>query len=249
MKKIVLTSVAIFASAMLVHAQGYISLGASIKGTVQTNGTSIGEGSGSASFTTGPGYDVEVLDMTSNSWTALTPSQQSGADNLLQNPNDVSLWTDSGISGSVGQGTSAGEITTETGGTAGASAANWALPPGPTYNTAANVDYYVVVGWSVNEGPTWAQVASALNGGTLGAGWFGSSVVAFNYAGNPTVSLNAVSAWGSSTVTGLAGSGFANGDVAGDLVLTPVTTVPEPGASVLACLGGLSMLFLRRRKN
>jgi len=253
MKKLVLTSIAIFAGAMLVHAQGYVALTATVKGTVQTNGTSIGEGSGSASASIGGAYDVEILDMTSNSWASLSPSQQAGADNLLQNPSDVSLWTDSGLSGTTAQGTTAGEVSVATGGGSGATAANWSSPTGSSYNTAANADYYLIVGWSANEGLSWTQVASALNSGLpvsgANGGWFGETVVAWNYAGNPGNSLNAVNAWSGSGATSTTGTGLPNGDAAGDLVLLPVTTVPEPASLVLAGLGGISMLLLRRRKS
>lgn len=244
MKKLVLTTMAVVAGAMLSHAQGSISLQGA-KGVVQTNGATLGLGSGNLS-TTALGYYFEVLDMSQSTYAGLTGSQSNGVANLFANGADASLWTDTGVSG-VNQTSSltAGGVIGE--GTAtGTSAANWGAPTGNVYATGT-IDYYVIVGWSSNEGTSWATVASELENNSwqiLGAGaWFGETAVGYNYSGGGPNTLNAVNVWGTSSASGLAGSGL--GGTNPELVLTPV---PEPTTLALAGLGGISMLFLRRRK-
>ena len=171
--------------------------------------------------------------------------QQAGAYNLALNQSDISLWTDSGISGgNASQATSAGGII-GSGGVTGAAAAQWAAPTGPSYTSAA-IDYYTVVGWSASLG-TWSTISAELNAGTLVTGlnqFFGQTGTAYNYSGGGPNTLPAVNAFLTSVQTGLAGSGMTSN--AGALVLSQV---PEPTTLALAGLGGLSMLFLRRRKS
>jgi len=245
MKKLVLTSVVALVGATLVHAQGTISLNQTQTGTVITNGTSIGGFTGNAAA----GYDYEILDMTSTSWNSLTGNQQTGADALLANPSDVSLWTDSGVSGAASSLTKGGIA--GLGGSAGTSASNWAAPtssntPGgdPTaYYTASGYDYYVVVGWSTSLGTTWSAVSSAL--ASASGGYFGMSSVFYNYAGGS--GLSAPNVFSPSAATQLPGSGTGTtGQVNPMITLLPV---PEPTTLALAGLGGISMLFLRRRKS
>lgn len=129
------------------------------------------------------------------------------------------------------------------GGVTGSTAANWAGPTGPTYASAPSYDYYVLVGWSANEGASWSTVSCEIQNSTLiNPGWFGESVVLYNYAGEAT--LNAPNVFSPSAFTGLAGSGYSGSNPA--LTLLPV---PEPATLALAGLGGVSMLFLRRRKS
>lgn len=248
MKKLVLTSIAALAGATLVHAQGTISLQEAQAGTVITNGTAIGGGTGNAAS----GYDYEILDMTSASWAGLSGNQQTGADSLLANPSDVSLWTDSGVSGAAASLTKGGIVGLGTG--AGTSAANWAAPtssntPGgdPTaYYTAAGYDYYVVVGWSTSLGTTWSAVSSALASAT--SGYFGMSSVFYNYGGGS--GLSAPNVFSPAATTQLPGSGTGTtGQVNPEITLMAITVVPEPTTLALAGLGGISMLFLRRRKS
>jgi hypothetical protein len=244
MKKLVLTSLAVVASAVLVHAQGLVSLAATVKGVVDTNGASIGEGTGAATGL--DAYYFELLDMTASQWAGLSGSQQTGADNLLANPSDLSLWSDSGISGNTsGLGTQAGEITA-LGGSAGTTAANWGAPTGSSYSTGPT-DYYMIVGWSAGLGANWAAVAGAITNSSVGSsGWFGETAIYYNEAGGGPDTLPVVSVWGSSaSTTTLAGAGTPSGEVAGILQLMPV---PEPATLALAGFGGISMLFLRRRK-
>jgi hypothetical protein len=242
MKKIILTSLALITATLFTRAQGTISLQEG-KGTVITNGTSIGQGSGNAYAGKGS-YYYDVLDMTETSWASLTSAQQAGADNLLVNPADLSLWTDSGVTGS-----NTGSLTTGgingLGGATGSSAANWTAPTGSSYSSAGSYDYYIVVGWSANEGTSWSTVSSKIEDSTLASpGWFGESAVLYNYAGGGT--LTGPNVFSPSSFTTLSGSGAGNSPGLPELVLLPV---PEPATFALAGLGGLSLLFLRRRNN
>jgi len=215
--------------AVLAHAQGTITI-ASTVATVETNGVALAPAGGA-------GWSYEVLDMTSTAYLALTAQQQASAYNFLGSSAAFALWTDSTVSG-TGSGLHAGGIT----GAANAVASNWAAPAGATYATAPSYDYYTVLGWNTSAG-TWATISAALATGTLPAGtWFGQTTTpAYNYAGGGPSGLSAADTWGPSG-TGLAGSGGL--PTVGALVLS----IPEPTTLALAGLGGISMLFLRRRK-
>jgi hypothetical protein len=232
MKKIVLTSMAMALGAVLAHAQGTITISSTVE-TVETNGAALGAAGGT-------GWTYEVLDMTSTAYNALNGTQQTGLDNLLANESDFSLWTDSGVSG-IGQNLAshAGGINSS----GSATAANWAAPTSNSgYNTAASYDYYTVLGWNASLG-SWLTVSNDLSAGDLsaqGGNWFGQSGVAYNYAGG--AGLSPVDLFGPSG-TGLAGSGGL--PTVDAITLNPI---PEPTTLALAGLGGISMLFLRRRK-
>jgi hypothetical protein len=243
MKKLILATFALVAGVMLAHSQGLVSFQA-LKGTVITNGTAVGGGIGPVN---GAGqYHFELLDMTAAAWAGLSLAQQAGAENLWVNGGDIPLWTDSGISGVNGTGIAAGEVVA-LGGVPGTTAANWGAPTGSSFNTGS-IDYYTIMGWSANLGTGWSTVSTGLEDGTLPTAmspvYIGQTSIAYNYGGGGPDGLDVVNVWDSSAVTGLAGSGMPNGDVAGDLVLM---TMPEPTTLALVGLGGLSMLFLRRR--
>jgi len=234
MKKLVLTGLALVAGAALSYAQGTITMSVGTANEVQTNGTSLA-GAG------GTGWTYEVLDMSQAAYNGLTSGQQAGVYNLINNQSDFSLWTDAGVSG-TGNSLHAGGITSS----GAAATQNWAAPTGLTYSTGT-IDYYTILGWNASLG-TWATVQSELTAGTLGgSGWFGQSAVAYNYSGGGPNGLAAVNLFATTAQTQLAGSGGL--PAVGGIVLNSLTPVPEPATLALAGLGGISMLFLRRRKS
>jgi len=238
MKKLVLTGLVMVAGAFLAHSQGLVTIQEGTKNSAELYSNSVAV----AGSVSGASYIFELLDMTSAQYGSLTSGQLTGIDNLQQNPSDISLWTDSGISGTAGAGFTVGAIN-GLGAAAGTTAANWGAPTGTSYSTGPT-DYYIVVGWSSNLGANWQAVSTAL--GTATSGWFGETSVYFNEAGGGANNLSVVNVLGTSAATtGLAGGGTPSGDAAGILLLDPV---PEPTTLALAGLGGISMLFLRRRK-
>lgn len=242
MKKIVLTTLGLVMGAAFAHSQGLVSLSSTTKGTIITNGSSISQGTGNAGGVNN--FQYELLDITAANYAALTTPQSTGIASLLGTGNGqyVSLWTDSGLNGASGSLNNGGESTALAG---GQTAVNWAAP-GAAYATS---DYYAIVGWSSNEGTSWLSISNSIATGSwavTGVGsWFGESVVAFNSAGGGVNNLAVVNAWLGQGQTGIAGSGMNAGNPT--LTLTPIV-VPEPTTLALAGLGGISMLFLRRRK-
>jgi len=243
MKKLVLTSMAMVLGAVLAHAQGTITI-ASTVATAQTNNYS---GSGPATAAAGSAaWDYEVLDMSQAAWGGLSANQQTAAYGLsgLSGANltaAIGLWSDAAVSG-TGSALHAGGINSSANGVA----AGWAAPTGATYTTGT-VDYYTVLGWNSSAG-NWATILAALQAGTQNGGalWFGQTTTpAYNYSGGGPSGLPAVGLFGASG-TGLAGSGGL--PTVGALILGQAGTVPEPATLALAGLGGISMLFLRRRK-
>jgi hypothetical protein len=128
------------------------------------------------------------------------------------------------------------------GGNSGAAISGLALPTASNYSTAGR-DYFMFAGWSANLGSTWSDVsgklASGFDGNTIANAFFGVSIIGNSYAGG-AFSLQAPSLF----VTAAASTpvGFGTG------VVLYTVPVPEPSTFVLAGLGGLSLLMLRRRK-
>jgi len=234
MKKLILTSLALAASVTLGYSQGAITIANSSAGfLISTNGSSltIPEGTGAA----GTGAASYYYDVLATAYTG-TPGTSYAA-------LSSSLWTDTGVlaaNNSLTKGGVANPSTTT-------SAANtFGSPTGSTYSTATT-EYYVIVGWSANEGTTWATVKNELSTGIWttppGTGWFGVSPLAYNEAGgaNGLSTVNLLN--GGSAITGLAGSGLTGG-----FQLLPVVPSPEPTTIALGVMGGLSLLALRRKK-
>jgi hypothetical protein len=235
MKTLILTTLALAAGIALVHAQGTITI-SSTAATVYLNN---GETNGPATGASGA-YIFEVLDMTQGAWNGLSALQQNEAYNLMIDPQAISLWTDSGVSG-VNSTLHAGGINS----VGNAVAANWATPTGATYSTGT-IDYYSILGWSANLG-NWSTVSAGLENGTLfdtpeDFAFGQTTQVAYNYSGGGPDGLPSTDLWGLSG-TGLAGSG-------GLPTIDALTlyTTPEPATLALVSLGGISMIFLRRRK-
>jgi len=241
MKKLVLTTLALAVGGSLAFSQGIVDIVNNSAGITTNN---LSGGTGIAGGTSGS-WDYEVLDLTSTAYAALSASQQTNLTTMTAGVlSEFDLWTDSTVSG-ANTSLHAGGIN----GAASATAANWAAPAtGNSYGQGAGYDYYAIIGWSANEG-SWLTVSNVLAGASTWAvsgagnyGFFGVSSVVYNYAGNGG-SAPSVSLWGTSAATGLAGSGGLTTFSLNSIV------VPEPTTLALAGLGGLSMLFLRRRKS
>jgi hypothetical protein len=199
-------------------AQGLVAL-QDTSVTVSTNMTTVGGTVGPMGLAAG-NYKFELLFIAD-------PSGETTSIPTFT-PATLGSWTDSTLSGtnSGPAGPALGHITGEFGAT-GISVPGW---------LSGEEAFYVVLGWSANEG-TWAQVQVALNGGswlTTGpnGGLFGASSV--GYAMAATAPSPAMILFGSSP----------------GLINTPwqLTPVPEPSTIALAGLGGLSLLLFRRRK-
>lgn len=237
MKRLILTALALVAGIALAQAQGTITI-ASTAPTVYTNDFTH---SGPATGASGT-FIFEVLDMTQGAWGGLTSVQQAEAYDLFDYSQAVTLWTDSSVSG-INSTLHAGGINSS----GNATAANWAAPTSSAgYSTAPSYDFYTIVGWSANLG-NWSTVSAGLANGTLldtqETIAFGQTMqVAYNYAGGGPGALPSADLFGISP-TGLPGSGGLPTIDALTLIV-----VPEPATLALVGLGGLSMLFRRRRK-
>lgn len=239
MKKLILTAFAVVAGATFVHAQGILELNSGTVFNVTTNTGTFGN-------TTVPDapYGSIISGKTSTSGTAAfgfyytylfipTGVGTSGDLASLSTGNWEQLAQDN--SGTVGAGILGTNVAVAgnwggQSGTAGQSSigiSGDAFNSGTTYSIA-------LVGWSANLGSSWSTVYADYSTGNWNLapgtdGNFGFKVATVNPAsggvGNSPTSI------------------FGNGS----LVLYTVP-VPEPTTLALAGLGGLSMLFLRRRK-
>jgi len=234
MKKLILTSLAMVAGVTLGYSQGAITIASTAPGfLISTNGSSlpVPEGIGAA----GTGANTYYYDVLATAYTG-TPATTYAA-------LSSSLWTDTGVL-AANSGLTKGGVGNP--GTTTSAANTFGSPTGSAYSTAAT-EYYVIVGWSANEGTTWATVKNELSTGVWntppGTGWFGASPLAYNEAGgaNGLSTVNLLS--GGSAFTGLAGSGLTGG-----FQLLPVVPSPEPTTIALGVMGGLSLLALRRKK-
>jgi hypothetical protein len=227
MKKI-LTILAIASAATFAYAQGTIVLqNGNALYLVSTNAAAISQGIGVTAKTAGQ-FDYAVLTAAFGGPVPST-SPLDGA------------WTGAVLTG-VNFALTAGGISGQ-GAAAGATAAGWGAPTGPSY-TDGTEKYFMIVGWSSNLGANWATVSGELNGGWATPTWtgnafFGTSVIGFGYSGGGPNTLPAVNLFNpTAAMPGGLTSGFQ----------LMVVSIPEPTTMALAGLAGLSLLLFRRRK-
>src|ERR1700722_8876535 len=241
MKKVLVTLIGITAGAGIVHAQGVFEL---TSGTTFGATTNTGTWGATATPDGADNYSSIISGKTANFATApsgflyafLFVKTGVGTSGDLANLNDGNweqLAVDNGgTAGSVLFGTNSSAPAGNWQAQGGASsqqiigANNDAFANGTTYSVA-------LVGWSANLGSSWTTVAAELQSSVWNAaGNFGYVVASVNpNSGAPGNLPSAV--WGVNSLT---------------LFSVPVIGVPEPTTIALAGLGGLSMLFLRRRK-
>jgi hypothetical protein len=238
MKKILTTMVVLVAGVTLVQAQGLLSwLGPTAHvstnstlfatGYPSTNGAAISGQTTGVSFSVAVQYYYVLL--------AATSTTANDAGNPLGSDWSVVDYSGGGIA--YGTNFTAAGSVDGAGGTAGFASS---LTAGTTY-------YMMVVGWSANLGNSWATVEGLLAGNWAGVsglgitGLPGSNPAFFGYSNVGTITPTSAPANGAA----IFGS---TGSQPGQLVLYNVP-VPEPTTLALAGLGGLSLLFLRRRKS
>ncbi len=225
MKKIAAT-LCLLATAAVAFGQGTVVPANTSSSTFRTNSTATGGTSGNATGL--GGFYFEVLTAPSGVTTVDASLQQ-----LLSAP-----WSDTGIGMT---NTSLGGRTSSSVGSP-AVANNWG---------AGNSNSFIVVGWSVNEGTTWAQVAAKLQGAHFnGSMWdAGPNLVNNGFVGATVIGVRAA---GLPDGTGAPGLFGAAADTQGVPVIGPstlfVVNIPEPSTFALGGLGLAALGIFRRRK-
>jgi hypothetical protein len=226
MKKTLIIASVLALGAIASQAQGLVSISLG-GGTLVNTNTGAGLGNiqpgqvGKAYGSGTAGFYYELL-VSSTAQPDLTASGTS-----------LGNWLDTGVFGTSGiSALQGGKITSG----ASVTANNWPAPSGATEDDQRFVE---IVGWSGNYGTTFSAFLTSYQAGLANGGYFGVEG-GQNVAGGGPSGLPSVNQWGNQT--GANGLGFNSG-----LVLNLVNT-PEPASMVLAGLGGLSLLALRRKK-
>jgi hypothetical protein len=226
MKKILVASM-LAALSMSVYGQGLVSILESTL-TISTNATAITGGTSGKLNSTANSYYFELLEISDPSGSTTLPS------NLSWNGTQVTglgSWSDSSVSGTNATGINGGKISAISA-VPGTAASGWA---------GGSTNFFIVVGWSANEGSSWSTVATEATSGnwtTLGANSaFGWSLV--GYGPSATSPNPGFSVFGTATP----------GAINTPFTLTAIAApIPEPGTMALAALGGASLLMFRRKK-
>jgi hypothetical protein len=222
MKKLILTAIGLVAVTTLVHAQGFIAFYGSAAG-ITTNGAIYSTGlsnapAGKTFGTVANQYDYQLLFATS---TTAGDSSPLGADWQLVTLNGGGQLLGNNFASNPGAMTGPG--------TSGGVGVN--LNGGTTY-------FAMLVGWSAGLGANWGAVSTLLAQGFAGQA---NPQLFFGNTGISTITPFTAIGAGDPLVFPTV---FSNGS----LTLFSAQAVPEPTTLALAGLGGLSVLFLRRRK-
>jgi hypothetical protein len=229
MKTLIITIVSLALGAAFVHAQGLIEIAARPVGSVMTN-TSSFYNQNAGTFSRGP-IPTQPQAGAAYYFALLIASTTTAGDASPLG----SDWSQAIVGAGTSFGTPGDFITASnsvnlvggvsgTGGTVGVPVNGWV--PGATMQM-------MLVGWSANLGPSWSQVSGELSSSIWNsAGYFGNSGIASILSGG-----YGLPATPPESIFGAAIQGF-------DMF----AVVPEPSTLVLVGFGGLSMLFLRRRK-
>lgn len=227
MKKIIATlSLVSFAAGAF--AQGTVTFNNTASTLFSTNSTAVGGTAGNTAPSTSGNFYYDALFTAASTVTTIDVNGQ----NLLS-----STWTFTGAYGTNSAATAGGRLS---GGVQ--AAASW--PAGATNS-------FVVVGWSANQGTTWAQISAELagatyannewtGGGFVNGGYFGITGIGFAAAGGGSAGLPNPNIFGVPSATG--------NPIGTPTTLFVTTTVPEPSTFALAGLGAAAMLIFRRRK-
>jgi len=226
MKKILVAS-ALTALSLSVYAQGLVSIQESTF-TITTNATAGNGGTSGRISATANSYYFELLTISDPSGTTTTPTAPtfSGSSGLATG---LGSWLDASVSGTNAGGINGGKIS-----------AIGAVPGVTMANAPASgaTNFFIVVGWSANEGSSWATVLNEATTGnwtvTGNTSAFGISIVGYN-------------APGTSPNPGALIFGTNPGQL-GAFQLTAVEPTPEPATLALAAIGGASLLLFRRKK-
>jgi hypothetical protein len=236
MKKLLATVIGLTVGAVFVHAQGTIEISARPVGAVLTNTDSFYNQS-AAGATTGETYAGTAGNVQAYDYALLIASTTTAGDASPLGGD----WSQAAISGSPSTFITASNYSTVAGAVEGSGGVSGVAVNSWTPGTDMDI---MLVAWSSNLGSSWTTIEGELGNGTQGAaawtanGFFGYSAVASIESGNfGTPAAGPTSIFGATGIQGF--SLFA---------VTP-SAVPEPTTLALAGLGGLSMLFLRRRKS
>lgn len=229
MKKLILTAIGLVAGATLVHAQGgdisWVDLNADMLTSTSTYTSNFtGTATGLAKTGATSAYYFALLAATST--TAADAGNPAGPDWAALSP----VTANGSTTPSIGYSSGAGGGVSGPGAGTGFSSS---LTAGTTYDI-------MVVGWSSNFGTTWAQVSG------LFADYFSSDTTITGYAGYSNIGTLDPTTAPAAAATIFGGSAVGSGKMI--LYTVTPTVTPEPTTLALAGLGGLSMLFLRRRK-